>query len=54
MNFVKYLKFLMRMELLDYFHGVLSDDLNSFPHFQIIWKDLTNKLKNICDQTSFR
>jgi hypothetical protein len=33
--------------MLDDVHGVLSDDLDSLPHFQIIRKDLTDEFKKL-------
>jgi hypothetical protein len=33
--------------MLDEVHGVLSDDLDSLQHFQIIRKDLTDEFKKL-------
>jgi hypothetical protein len=37
----------VKKKMLDDVHGVLSDDLDSLPHFQIIRKDLTDEFKKL-------
>ncbi len=47
MNFVEHNYVKKKKKWLNDVHGVLSDDLNSLPHFQIIRKDLTDEFKKI-------
>jgi hypothetical protein len=46
MNFAEY-NHVKKKIMLDDVHGVLSDDLDSLPHFQIIRKDLTDEFKKL-------